>query len=62
MNADGLLKRNYVYNLAYQLLTIIIPFITTPYVSRRLGVDAIGDYSYTSGIVTYFGLIAVTVQ
>ena len=46
--------------MIYQILAIIIPFITTPYVSRSLGVTAIGDFSYTSGIVTYFGLIAAT--
>lgn len=54
------LKENYIYNLIYQILAIIIPFITTPYVSRTLGVTAIGDYSYTTGLVTYFGLIAAT--
>lgn len=54
------LKANYIYNLIYQVLAIIIPFITTPYVSRTLGVTAIGDYSYTTGLVTYFGLIAAT--
>lgn len=32
------LKENYIYNLIYQILAIIIPFITTPYVSRTLGV------------------------
>ena len=54
------LKENYIYNLIYQILAIIIPFITTPYVSRTLGVTAIGDYSYTTGLVAYFGLIAAT--
>ena len=60
MKNISLLKKNYIYNLIYQILAIIIPFITTPYVSRSLGVTAIGDFSYTSGIVTYFGLIAAT--
>lgn len=60
MKNISLLKKNYTYNLIYQILAIIIPFITTPYVSRSLGVTAIGDFSYTSGIVTYFGLIAAT--
>ena len=60
MKNISLLKKNYIYNLIYQVLAIIIPFITTPYISRSLGVTAIGDFSYTSGIVTYFGLIAAT--
>ena len=44
---DSKLKRNYVYNLLSQLLTIIIPVITTPYVSRVLSAKAIGDFGYT---------------
>ncbi len=51
---------NYIYNLMYQLMAILIPLVTTPYISRILGATAIGDYSYTSGIVSYFGLVAAT--
>lgn len=44
----------------YQILAILIPLITTPYVSRILGAEGVGIYNYTSGIVSYFGLIAAT--
>lgn len=54
------IKRNYLYNVLYQILAFIVPLITTPYVSRVLGASGIGDYNYTVGIVTYFGLIAAT--
>lgn len=47
-------KKNYVYNLLYQILTIIIPLITTPYLSRVLGAENIGIYSFTISITTYF--------
>ncbi len=40
----------------YQVISIIVPFITTPYISRVLGADAIGEYSYTASIVTYFSI------
>ena len=50
--------RNYIYNLSYQILTLITPFITTPYLSRVLGPDGIGLYSYTTSIVSYFILLA----
>ena len=46
--------KNYLYNLIYQLLIIIIPIITTPYISRVLGADRIGNYNYTNSIVQYF--------
>ena len=46
--------KNYIYNVAYEILAIIIPLITTPYLSRVLGAEKIGIYSYTLSIVTYF--------
>ncbi len=48
------IARNYIYNLIYQILAIIIPIITTPYLSRVLGAENIGIYSYTLSITTYF--------
>lgn len=48
--------KNYIYNLVYQVLTIILPLITTPYISRTLGANNIGIYSYTFSITTYFML------
>lgn len=47
-------KKNYLYNMLYQLLAICLPLITTPYISRVLGSDGVGTYSYTLSIVTYF--------
>lgn len=48
--------KNYVYNLLYQILVIILPLITTPYISRVLGAENVGIYGYTISIVTYFTL------
>lgn len=50
------ITKNYIYNVIYQLIAIIIPLITTPYVSRILQVDGIGAYSYGLSVVTYFGM------
>lgn len=52
------IKRNYIYNLLYEVVLIITPFITTPYISRVLGADGVGVYSFTYSIVTYFILVA----
>ncbi|MEG2050930.1 MAG: flippase [Oscillospiraceae bacterium] len=46
--------KNYIYNTAYQILVLIAPLITAPYVSRILGASGIGIYSYAQSIVTYF--------
>ena len=48
------IKKNYIYNLMYQVLAIVVPLITTPYLSRVLGAERIGIYSYTLSITTYF--------
>ena len=48
---------NYLYNTLYEVLRLIAPLITTPYVSRILGADGVGTYSYTQSIATYFVLV-----
>ena len=53
------LKKNIIYSVAYQILIIFLPLITAPYVSRVLGADGIGEYSYTQSVVYYFSLIAM---
>lgn len=53
------IKKNLFYNIAYQILIIILPLITTPYVSRVLGVDGVGTYSYTYSIAYYFCLFGM---
>lgn len=50
------IKKNYLYNLVYQIIILILPIITTPYISRALGATNIGIYSFTVSIVTYFTL------
>jgi O-antigen/teichoic acid export membrane protein len=48
------LKRNIGYNFAYQLLILILPLITAPYLSRVIGAEGVGVYSYSYSIATYF--------
>ena len=49
---------NYIYNLAYQILMVIVPLISTPYISRVLLPEGVGIYSYTQTIATAFTLFA----
>lgn len=53
------LQKNILYNIAHQLLAIILPLITIPYLSRTLGVESNGIYSYTYSIVNYFMIFAM---
>jgi len=48
------IAKNYIYNMVYQVLILILPLVTTPYLSRVLGAEGIGIYGYTYSIVTYF--------
>lgn len=51
-------KKNFALSTAYQILTLLTPFITAPYVSRVLGADGIGIYSYTNSVQMYFSMFA----
>jgi len=51
-------KVNFIYQSAYQILTILLPMLLSPYVARVLGADGIGVYSYTYSIVSYFVMAA----
>ena len=53
------LKKDFLYNIMYQILQLILPLITIPYISRVLGAEGVGTYSYTYSIVYYFMLIAL---
>ena len=52
-------KKNFIYNLSYQILIMILPLITTPYISRVIGAEGIGIQSYTYSIANYFVLFAM---
>lgn len=53
------ITKNYIYNASYQVLALITPLITTPYLSRVLEADGIGVYSFTTSIVSYFTMFGV---
>lgn len=50
-------EKNYIYNFIYQVVVVLLPIVTTPYLSRTLGAEAIGTYTYILSITTVFNLI-----
>jgi len=56
--AQKSIKKNYIFNLFYEVFVIIVPLITAPYVSRVLHADGVGVYSFSYSIATYFALLA----
>lgn len=52
------IRKNYIYNALYQILNIVAPLITAPYLSRTLGADGVGTVSFAESVVSYFTLFA----
>lgn len=52
------LVKNALFNLAYKILNVLFPLITTTYVSHVLMADGVGKVSYANNIVSYFVLVA----
>ncbi|SCB78276.1 flippase [Weissella bombi] len=50
--------KNYLYNVFYQLLTVLAPLITMTYLSHVLGASGMGVQAWTNSIVSYFLLFA----
>ncbi|KRL90888.1 flippase [Lactobacillus kalixensis] len=50
--------RNYLYNVGYQVLAIIVPLITSAYVARVLRPEGVGANAFTNSIIQYFILFA----
>lgn len=49
--------KNYLYNVVYQILLLLVPLITVPYISRVLGPELVGINSYTNSWMTFFMLV-----
>lgn len=56
---ESTVKKNLAYNFIYQILAVVLPLITTPYISRVLGPKKLGEYSYSYAIAYYFVMITM---
>lgn len=52
------IAKNAVLNVILNVSNIAFSLITFPYVSRVLGVDALGQYNFAKSVISYFVLIA----
>lgn len=50
MDGRRVLVRNYLYNVAYQVLVLLAPLVTAPYLARVLGAECLGIYGYIAGV------------
>ncbi|MDE6686783.1 MAG: oligosaccharide flippase family protein, partial [Lachnospiraceae bacterium] len=59
MSQSPSVGRNYIWNTVNQVFILLVPLIVTPYLSRVLGADGIGIYSYVNSIASYFIITAI---
>lgn len=55
--------KNFLYNIIYQVLMLIVPLVTIPYISAVLGSTGVGDYAFTYANTQYFiilGMIGIS--
>lgn len=52
------LKVNMVLNIIKSVMGVLFPLITFPYISRLLGVENIGRFTFAQSVVSYFVLLA----
>ncbi len=51
------IKTNFIMNTILTVMSIIVPIITFPYVSRILLPQGIGKVSFATSVITYFSLV-----
>lgn len=53
------IKKNFIFQMIYEIVILILPLATSPYISRIIGPEGVGIYSYHYSIVQYFMLFSV---
>ena len=53
------LSSNLIMQFLYQGVTLVIPLIISPFLTRTLGSNALGVYTYTYSIAYYFVMFAM---
>ena len=52
------IKSNFIFQSLYQIIILVIPLIISPYLTRILGSESLGIYTYVNSIASYFILFA----
>lgn len=52
-------KKNFAYQMVYEVFILLLPFLTSPYIARVIGAKGLGVYSYSHTVANYFVLFAM---
>lgn len=52
-------QKNFFFQMFYQAVMLVIPLIVSPYLTRTLGSNSLGVYTYTFSIAYYFVIFAM---
>lgn len=58
MEQQPSLKKNYLFNIFVQIVNVLYPLITIPYITRVLGPETLGKVNFALSFVQYFILFA----
>ena len=53
------IAKNYIYNVIYQILVLLAPIATAPYLARTLGAEMLGVSNYVATVASIFAIIAL---
>ena len=59
MEGKSSVKKNFIYQMIYEILVLLLPFLTSPYIARVIGAEGLGDYSYSYSVAYYFVLFSM---
>lgn len=52
-------KSNFIYQVLYNVVTMVIPLVVTPFLTRALLENEIGRFTYTRSVASYFVIFAM---
>ncbi|SFQ62618.1 Membrane protein involved in the export of O-antigen and teichoic acid [Psychrobacillus psychrotolerans] len=58
MKKNRSLKKNFLYNFSLNIINVLFPIITMPYVLRVLGADSMGKYNFSVSFSQWFLIFA----
>ena len=59
MNKKKSIKKNFVWQVGIEITNMLLPLVTSPILSRRMGAETLGIYSYVYTVAYYFLMFAL---